>query len=135
MIDPDDYDDPELNDWVLPSLPNPALVPDNTHCFGPLYIWRGEPRSEQAWISIAVTREITAPWRRGLGVTFRKTRRPCIKAVAVGIWLRGRPPAVLSQPPEEKDWRETVTRSFQLGTVPPHDFVEAPASLARTEGK
>jgi hypothetical protein len=111
-IYPDDYDDPEEreNQWVLPSLPDPALVPDNTKSCWIFYAWRGEPRQGQWPVTVAVTREITAPWRRGLGIMLRRKDR----ASAVGVWMRGKPPRILSDAPAEQDWHDVVTRANDL---------------------
>jgi hypothetical protein len=105
-----DYEDPDENEWVLLDLPDPDSVPDNTSSFGPFYFWRGEANPAQAKISVAVTREITAPWRRGLGITVRKKTA----AKAVGLWFKGRPPRILHNRPIEKDWQEVVKRAGEL---------------------
>lgn len=107
---PDPYEDPEANDWVLPQLPDLASVPDNTSCIGPLYFWRGDANPAQARISVAVTREITPPWRRGLGVTVRGAHAKGSKAYAVGMWWRGKAPRILTQAPTELEWKGVVRR-------------------------
>jgi hypothetical protein len=110
-IHPDAYDDPEAeNQWVLPSSPDPALVPDNTKSLWIFYAWHGQPRPRHWPVSIALTREITAPWRRGLGIMFRRKDR----ANAVGVWIRGKQPRILSDAPPEKDWHGVVTRANDL---------------------
>lgn len=106
-----DYEDPDENEWVLPQLPSPDAVPDNTSSWGPLYSWRGFANPAQAWVSIAVTREITPPWRRGLGITLR--RRGGV-ARAVGLWWKGPPPRILSDSPAEKNLQKVVKRSTRL---------------------
>jgi hypothetical protein len=106
-----DYEDPDENEWVLPPLPSPTSVPDNTSCFGPLYFWRGVANPAQARISTAVTREITSPWRRGLGITVRSKAGA---AHAIGLWFRGKPPRILSEAPVEKDWQDVVRRDSEL---------------------
>jgi hypothetical protein len=108
-----DYEDPEENEWVLPEVPSPDSVPDNTTCHGPLYFWRGEANPRQTLFSVAITREITAPWRRGLGLTLRKGAT----AKAVGLWFRGRPPRILGEAPVEKDWKKVVKRSGELSEL------------------
>lgn len=117
-MDPDPdldlYDDPEENEWVLPELPSLDSVPDNTSCWGPLYFWRGVANPAQKIVTIALTREITPPWRRGLGVTVRRSRSKGAKARAVGVWLRGREPRILSEPPLEQDWQVVVKRATDL---------------------
>src|SRR5215471_5012356 len=110
-IHPDDYDDPEQeNRWVLPHLPDPALVPDNTSSWWVFYHWKGQPNPAQRKISIALTREITVPWRRGLGIMLRRKNR----ASAVGVWMRGKQPRILSDAPAEQDWHGVVTRANNL---------------------
>jgi len=109
-IHPDDYDDPEENLWVLPNLPDPASVPDNTKSLWIFYFWRGEPRQGHWPVTVALTREITAPWRRGLGIMFHRKHR----ASAVGVWIRGKEPRILSDAPSEKDWRDVVARASDL---------------------
>jgi hypothetical protein len=106
-----DYEDPEENNWVLPSPPDLASVPDNTSCFGPLYFWRGFANPAQTRVSIAVTREITPPWRRGLGISVRRSGS---RGVAVGLWFRSRPPQILSEAPPERDWQDVVRRANEL---------------------
>jgi hypothetical protein len=113
-LHPDGYEDPEENNWVLPSLPDPASVPDNTSSWGPFYFWHGLVNPAQARVSVAVTREITPPWRRGLGISLRRKRATQTRGLAVGIWLAGREPTLLSEPPPEKDWREVVSRANRL---------------------
>jgi hypothetical protein len=107
------YEDPDENEWVLPDLPSPSSVPDNTSCFGPFYFWRGEANPAQAQISVAITREITPPWRRGLGIVRRKGS----SAKALGLWFRGRPPRILNESPVEKDWQEVVKRASELSEL------------------
>jgi hypothetical protein len=109
-----DYDDPEENEWVLPDLPSPDSVPDNTSCFGPLYFWRGDANPAQRKVAVAVTREITPPWRRGLGVTIRSSEG---LARAFGLWWRGKPPRILSEAPEEKNLQAVVKRSCELSEL------------------
>lgn len=104
----DYHEDPEANTWVLPSLPDPASVPDNTSCFGPFYFWRGVANPAQARVSVAVTREITPPWRRGLGVTVRRSHAKGLKAYAVGMWWPGKAPRILTEAPVELAWRDVV---------------------------
>jgi hypothetical protein len=106
-----DYEDPEENNWVLPDISNPTSVPDNTSCYGPLYFWRGIANPAQARVSIAVTREITPPWRRGLGISVCSKKRA---GRAIGLWFRGRPPRILSEAPVEQDWQEVVRRANEL---------------------
>jgi hypothetical protein len=110
----DSYEDPEGNDWILPDIPNPASVPDNTSCFGPLYFWRGVANPAQARISVAVTREITPPWRRGLGITVRGSHAKGSKSYAVGLWWPGKPPQILTGAPTEQNWGDVVRRSSEL---------------------
>jgi hypothetical protein len=115
MVDLDSYEDPEENNWVLPSLPDPHSVPDNTSCFGPLYFWRGVPNPRQTRVSVAVTREITPPWRRGLGLSYRTSRaRGATKAWAFGIWIRGKVPRILSESPLVRDWQQVVSDADKL---------------------
>jgi len=110
-IHPDAYVDPEENDeWILPKLPDPRSVPDNTSSFLIFYSWQGQPNPRQRRISIALTREILPPWRRGVGIMCRWSQR----AYAVGIWTPGKAPRILSGQPVEKDWRSTVARANEL---------------------
>jgi len=109
-IHPDAYDDPEEDDWVLPQIGDPTLVPDNTSSWLVFYAWHGEPRSRQWPISLAITREITEPWRRGLGIMVRGLH----KAHAVGVWTHGQEPRILTEAPEEKNWHEVVARHNDL---------------------
>ena len=109
-IHPDAYDDPEEDDWVLPQIGDPTLVPDNTSSWLVFYAWHGEPRSRQWPISLAITREITEPWRRGLGIMVRGLH----KAHAVGVWTHGQEPRILTEAPEEKNWHEVVARHTDL---------------------
>lgn len=108
------FSDPDENQWVLPQIPSPTSVPDNTTCWGPLYFWRGFANPHQARIAIAVTREITPPWRRGLGVTLRRSRSKNYAARAVGVWFKGQAPRILSESPLEQDWHEVVRRANEL---------------------
>jgi hypothetical protein len=105
-----DSRDPEENEWVLPSLPDASSVPDNTKSWWALYFWSGQPNPHQRWLSIALTREITPPWRRGLGIMLRKKHR----ASALGVWIRGKAPRILSDSPLERDLHETVARASDL---------------------
>jgi hypothetical protein len=116
-IHPDDYDDPEENLWVLPSLPDPALVPDNTKSWWIFYFWRGVPNRWQWPVSISITREITAPWRRGLGIMTRMRGR----AWAVGVWTPGQAPRILSQAPVEKNVTDVVARADNLESGVEHN--------------
>ena len=109
-IHPDSYEDPEENNWILPSLPDASSVPDNTSSFWIFYFWRGLPNPRQHRLSVALTREITPPWRRGLGIMLRKKQH----AVALGVWIRGKAPRILSDSPLERDWRDTVARARDL---------------------
>lgn len=110
-LHPDDsYEDPEENNWVLPSLPDPSSVPDNTKSWWILYSWSGEPNPWQRRVSVAVTREILPPWRRGLGIMLRKKSR----AFALGVWIRGKAPRILNDSPLERDLHETVARASDL---------------------
>jgi hypothetical protein len=111
-IHPDAYDDPEENEWVLPEIPSLDSVPDNTSTWGPWYLWRGPANPAQAPLSLAVTREITPPWRRGLGLVLRHRHQ---QAWAFGLWFRGPEPQILSKAPGEKNWRAVVKRSNKLG--------------------
>ena|SRR5215467_5616892 len=109
--DPPAYEDPESeNNWVLPSLPDASAVPDNTSSWWVLYTWHGEANPHQRWLSVAVTREILPPWRRGLGIMLRKKPR----AFALGVWLRGQAPRILSDSPLERDLAQTVARANNL---------------------
>lgn len=110
-IHPDALEDPEdENEWVLPSLPDPTSVPDNTKSWHALYFWRGQPRLEQMPVALAITREILPPWRRGVGIMVRHRQR----AFAVGLWFPGEEPQILSGAPDEKDWKSVVTKSELL---------------------
>jgi hypothetical protein len=104
-----DYD-PEENEWVLPSLPDASSVPDNTESWWIFYHWSGQPNPRQRRLSVALTREITPPWRRGLGIMLRKKHH----AFALGVWIRGKAPRILSTSPLERDWHETVARASDL---------------------
>ena len=108
------YEDPDENEWVLPPLPSLDSVPDNTSCFGPFFRWHGFANPSQAKVSIALTREITPPWRRGLGITLRSSRSKGSHARAVGVWWRGRPPRILQDEPAEKDLKKVVKRADRL---------------------
>ena len=112
-----DFEDPDENEWVLPDLPSPTSVPDNTSSWGPLYFWRGVANPAQSRVSIALTREITPPWRRGLGISVRRSHSSGGGARAVGLWFRGRPPRILSDSPVEQDWHEVVKRSDKLSEL------------------
>ena len=110
-IHPDaSYDDPEENLWVLPSLPPPTSVPDNTKSWWIFYVWSGQPNPWQRRMSVAITREIMPPWRRGMGIMSRRSHR----AVAFGVWFRGREPRILTTAPAEKSWHDTVSRAKNL---------------------
>ena len=109
-IHPDDLDDPEENEWVLPSLPDPTSVPDNTKSWSIFYVWSGQPNPWQHRVTVALTREITVPWRRGLGIMIRVRGT----AYAVGVWTRGRAPRILTDAPSEKNLGDVVTRSENL---------------------
>jgi hypothetical protein len=110
-IHPDAFEDPETeNRWVLPSLPNPASVPDNTKSAWIFYFWSGAPNPWQRRISVAITREITPPWRRGIGIMCRGSRT----AWAAGIWVRGTAPRILTDTPAETDWQKTAARAKDL---------------------
>lgn len=107
-LHPDDFEDPEENEWRPPPLRDVKGLPDNTRCWGPLFFWRGEPNPRQLPVSVAITREITPPWRRGLGITLK---RP---GVALGVWLAGPAPQILNKAPAEKNWRWVVKRANRL---------------------
>jgi hypothetical protein len=110
-IHPDAYDDPEEDlDWELPLEPDPALVPEDTGSWWVFYNWRGRPNQWQWPLSVAVTREITHPWRRGLGIMLRRKQR----AFAWGVWTRGKAPRILSDAPAEKDWQAVAMRAENL---------------------
>lgn len=109
-----DYGDAGEDDWVLPSGLSPVSVPDNTSSWGPLYFWSGVANPRQAKVSLAVTREITPPWRRGFGITVRQ-RRSRGTARAVGLWVRGAEPRILTDTPLEQDWHDVVQRANELG--------------------
>jgi hypothetical protein len=111
-LHPDDYDDPEEDDWVLPLQPDPALLPDNTSSWGPLYFWRGCPNPKQLLVSIAVTREISPPWRRGLGIVVRNWK--ATKGVAIGLWVAGPPPSILKTEPREENLQRVLERANAL---------------------
>jgi hypothetical protein len=111
---PNDFEDPEENNWVLPGAPNLASVPDNTSTWGPFYHWQGTPNPAQRRISVAVTREITSPWRRGLGITVRPSRREGSVAHAIGLWLTGHPPRIMAAAPREENWHDVVRRANDL---------------------
>jgi hypothetical protein len=100
----------ENADWLTPNLPDPETLPDNTKAWGPFYFWRGEPRRHQFPLSFAVTREITEPWRRGVGLVARWLH----SAVAVGIWWPGSAPEILLSTPREKNLRRVVRRHRRL---------------------
>jgi hypothetical protein len=118
LLDPR-YDDPEADeDWILPSRPLEENLEDNTSCWGPLYAWRGPINPRQHPLAIALTREITPPWRRGMGITWRTSAS---HGRAVGLWFKGRPPAILSQPPAEQDATKVIQRANRLGTLPAHE--------------
>lgn len=105
-----DPEDPETeNLWVLPSPPDPSSVPDNTKSWWIFYFWRGEPNPWQRVVSVAITREITPPWRRGLGIMAKRHR-----ACALGIWLPGQAPRILVDSPEEKNWQRIAARAKDL---------------------
>jgi hypothetical protein len=90
-------------------------LPDNTKSFGPFYRWKGPVWPQQFPVSIAVTREIEPPWRRGYGLTLkwgRREGRPY--AYAVGIWKRGAPPP---QEPRREDFQYVLDRARQLDTL------------------
>jgi len=109
-LHPDAYDDDLEEDWVTPSLPDPTALPDNTGTWWIFYRWRGVPNPAQHRVALAVTREITPPWRRGFGIVLRRKHR----AHAFGIWTHGKEPRILSASPVEKDWQEVVTRANHL---------------------
>lgn len=84
------YVDPEEEeaDWIPPPLPDPADLDDNTDEWKFFYRWKGRA-PKRAWpVAIGITREICAPWRRGLGISFSAARR----RTTVGIWWRGEEP-------------------------------------------
>jgi|SRR5215831_1665684 len=115
---PDDFEDPEdENRWVLPSLPDPTSVPDNTKSWWIFYSWAGEPNPWQRRVSVAITREILPPWRRGLGIMWRRSTR----AYALGIWTPGQAPRILSDSPLEKDWQQTAARAIDLESGVEHN--------------
>jgi hypothetical protein len=107
-LHPDDFEDPEENEWTLPQLPDVNRLPDNTACWGPFFLWRGVPNRRQLPVSIAITREITPPWRRGLGIALKWP------GVAFGLWLAGPEPRILSRAPAEENWRDVVARAKRL---------------------
>jgi hypothetical protein len=110
-LHPDAYADPETeNNWVLPQLPHPLSVPDNTSSFSVFYFWRGKPNPRQKRVSVALTREILPPWRRGAGIMWRWSHQ----AYALGVWTPGQAPRILSDSPEEKDWQQVVARANSL---------------------
>jgi hypothetical protein len=114
-VDPfPDFEDPEENNWVLPKDPSPASVPNNTSSWGPIYFWRGLANPRQLPLSVALTREITSPWRRGLGLVVRARHQ---RAFALGLWRRGLAPSILSKSPREQDWQDVAKRAEKLKTT------------------
>jgi hypothetical protein len=107
-LHPDDFEDPEENEWRLPTLQDINRLPDNTRCWGPFYFWQGTPNPRQLPVSVALTREITPPWRRGLGISLKWP------GLALGIWFAGPAPRILHDAPAEKDWRRVVARANRL---------------------
>jgi hypothetical protein len=111
-IHPDAFiEDPETeNQWVLPRIPPEPSIPDNTFSWWIFYFWRGVPNPRQRRVSIALTREILPPWRRGAGIMYRKSSQ----AYALGVWTPGQAPRILNGSPEEKDWQQVVARANEL---------------------
>jgi hypothetical protein len=112
------YEDPEENDWQIPILPNPSQLPDNTSSWGPFYLWQGRARGRQWPVSVAVTHEISPPWRRGLGVVWRLRRGRCR---ALGLWLPGQAPLSLLGAPREENWQDVVAKHNQLRVISLND--------------
>lgn len=112
------FDDGESPDWDPPMPPDPAKLPDNTSSWGPFYCWRGEARAWQFPLGMAITHEIHPPWHHGVGVVLRYGLLQQFggwrDAVAVGVWWRGHPPAILNSDPVEKNLQSVVSKSRQL---------------------
>ena len=98
-----DEDEP---DWVFTESFN--NLEDNTHSWGPLYFWRGPAASKRWPLFVALTREVSPPWRRGMGLGLRYSVK---HAMAVGMWKRGSDP---HQVPSEQSVTRTVRRSRRL---------------------
>jgi hypothetical protein len=59
---------------------------ENVKCWGPFYFASDKLSGWRRLPSIAWTREITPPWRRGGGLAFPWPRK---RLVTVGLWWRG----------------------------------------------
>jgi hypothetical protein len=112
---------PDDSDWDLPAVPTDEGLPDNTASWGPFYRWQGEIRPSQSVLSIALTREITPPWRRGVGLVIRWDRPFQHYGYAVGIWKRGKAPRILFMEPEEKNLQIVIERARRLDTLTSHN--------------
>jgi len=62
--------------------------PENTKAWGPMFHFCGPIPPKKWFLSVMWIREITDPWRRGLGVGVRGTQ----KFRGFGLWFRGRAP-------------------------------------------
>lgn len=101
-VDPEE----EEADWIPPAFPDPDDLPDNTSTWKVFYCWRGRA-PKRAWpLAIGITREISAPWRRGLGLSVSFSG----KRSTYGIWTRGAPPEIQFEP-EEVSLRKVLRRA------------------------
>lgn len=101
-IDPEE----EEADWQAPAYADPDSLPDNTSVWGIFYRWCGRA-PKRAWpLALGITREITAPWRRGLGLSVSWSG----KRVTYGIWTRGTAPDAQVEP-TEVSLRKTLKRA------------------------
>lgn len=89
--------DPEEEeaDWEPPDLPDASELPDNTGEWWVFYCHR-KVAPPRAWpLALGITREISAPWRRGVGISVSWARN----RATVGFWWRGPAPNHLVEPP------------------------------------
>lgn len=118
------YEDPEdlefASEWSLqelePSWESPA-PPDEADCVDNLHWHRFAGRDFYTWtgpspggflpLGVALTYEIHAPWRRGVGVLLRGRE----KARAYGFGWKGRPPVDLHAEPDALSLDFVVRRS------------------------
>ena len=112
-VDPEEIDE----DWEPPTLEAGALV-DNTAVWKFFYRWRGRSPKRSWPLAVGVTREITAPWRRGVGISFSYSG----DRVTYGVWWRGGGPDPVARPREvrlrkvlrrAKKYDRTIIRSRQ----------------------
>ncbi len=104
-----EWDDP---DWIPPLEVGATDLLDNTKAWGPVFFYHGSCQWWEPILFPCIIREITRPWRRGVGLQVhwwnshkitgfgKKENRTIVargQALALGIWWKGDGPADLRE--------------------------------------